>query len=70
MVACSDYFRAMLTGSMKESKGSHSVLQGVSAAGLKAIVEFAYTGKLYLTLENLEDVLSAASHLQVNKIYL
>ena len=66
MVACSDYFRAMLTGSMKESTEQRSTLQGVTADGLTAIVQFAYTGKLELTLDNLEEVLSAASYLQVN----
>ena len=60
MVACSDYFRAMLTGpgKMKESRQDSVELKGVSAQGLKAVVDFAYTGKIKLSLQNLEEVLS------------
>ena len=58
MVACSDYFRAMLTGpgKMKESREDSVELKGVSAQGLKAVVDFAYTGKIKLSLQNLEEV--------------
>ena len=40
--------------------------QGISSVGLKAVVQFAYTGSLSLDLENLEDILAAVSHLQVS----
>lgn len=65
MAACSDYFRVMLTGFMKESREQVVVLKGVTAGGLKVVVDFAYTGRLELTTDNVEEVLSAASHLQV-----
>ncbi|ESO98335.1 hypothetical protein LOTGIDRAFT_114310 [Lottia gigantea] len=65
MAACSDYFRVMLTSDMKESREACVELKGVTASGLSFVVDFAYTGKLELTLENVEDVLSAATHLQV-----
>ncbi|XP_005092148.1 kelch-like protein 26 [Aplysia californica] len=65
MAACSDYFRAMLTGYMKESREECVELKGVTASGLKVVVDFAYTGRLELTYDNVHDVLSAASHLQV-----
>lgn len=68
MVACSDYFRVMLTGEMKEAKDTQVNLQGVSYAGLQAAVEFAYTGKLELSLDNVEETLSAASHLQMCEV--
>ena len=44
LVACSDYFRAMLTSDMLESKQMSADLKGVSAIGLSAIINFAYTG--------------------------
>ncbi|KAK0062660.1 kelch-like protein 26 [Biomphalaria pfeifferi] len=66
MAACSDYFRVMLTGFMKESREQVVVLKGVTAGGLKVVVDFAYTGRLELTTDNVEEVLSAASHLQVS----
>ncbi|KAK2188925.1 hypothetical protein NP493_119g01051 [Ridgeia piscesae] len=67
MVACSDYFRAMMTGDMQESRAASVVLHGITAVGLRAVVDFAYTGRLQLQLANFEDVLSAATHLQVSE---
>ena len=33
----------------------------------QVVVDFVYTGSLALTVENVEEVLSAATHLQVHK---
>lgn len=66
MAACSDYFRVMLTANMRESREQHVELKGVTALGLKVVVDFVYTGMLALTIENVEEVLSAATHLQVS----
>lgn len=66
MVACSDYFQAMLTSNMKECQESTVELKGITANGLRIIVDFAYTGELKLNTQNVEDVLSAATHLQVS----
>ncbi|KAH3769879.1 kelch-like protein 13 isoform X2 [Dreissena polymorpha] len=65
MASCSDYFRVMLTGEMRESREGRVDLKGVSANGLQVVIEFAYTGLMELTVENVEEVLSAATHLQV-----
>ena len=35
MAACSDYFRVMLTGNMRESREQYVELKGVTAGGLK-----------------------------------
>ncbi|XP_074645691.1 kelch-like protein 9 [Tubulanus polymorphus] len=67
MAACSDYFCAMLTSDMVECHQDSVELHGVSSEGLKAVVHFAYAGILKLTVENIEDVLSAASHLQITE---
>ncbi|KAJ8303437.1 hypothetical protein KUTeg_019833 [Tegillarca granosa] len=66
LAACSDYFRVMLTNDMKESRESSVELKGVSACGLRIVIDFAYTGVLELNTENVEDVLSAATHLQIS----
>ena len=66
MVACSDYFQAMLTSNMKECHENVVDLKGITANGLRIIVDFAYTGELKLNTQNVEDVLSAATHLQVS----
>ncbi|XP_060567211.1 kelch-like protein 13 [Ruditapes philippinarum] len=65
MASCSDYFKVMLTGEMRESREGKVDLKGVSANGLKVVVDFAYTGIMGLTVDNVEEVLSAATHLQV-----
>jgi len=69
LVACSDYFRAMLTGDMRESRESCVTLQGITSFGLQAVVEFIYTGSLKVSLDNVEEILAAASHLQVSQCY-
>lgn len=66
MVACSDYFQAMLTSNMKECHENVVDLKGITANGLRIIIDFAYTGELKLNTQNVEDVLSAATHLQVS----
>lgn len=65
MASCSDYFKVMLTGEMRESREGRVDLKGVTASGLRVVVDFAYTGMLELTADNVEEVLSASTHLQV-----
>ncbi|XP_014244123.1 kelch-like protein 26 [Cimex lectularius] len=65
LASCSDYFRAMFTDAMKESRQSEICLNGVSAAGMRLLLEYAYTSRLALNLANVQDVLSAASHIQL-----
>lgn len=66
MASCSDYFRVMLTGDMKESRENFVELMGITAAGLKIVIDFVYDGNLDLTADNVQDVLSAATHLQIS----
>lgn len=49
MASCSDYFKVMLTGEMRESREGKVDLKGVSANGLRVVVDFAYTGSVSLT---------------------
>ncbi|XP_070001446.1 kelch-like protein 26 [Penaeus vannamei] len=65
LASCSDYFRAMFTDEMRERCQSEICLNGVSAAGLQCLLEYAYTSRLCLNLANIQDVLSAAAHVQV-----
>ena len=67
MAASSDYFRALLTLDMKERTQDMIHLKGVPAAGLRLIISFAYTGKLPCSLENISDILIAATHLQLRE---
>lgn len=37
----------------------------MTAAGIRLLLDYAYTSRLALTLDNIQDILSAASHVQV-----
>ena len=67
MAAVSDYFCAMLTLDMKESRQDVIELKGIPAVGLQAIVQFVYSGTLKLDWDSVKDVMAAASHLQINE---
>ncbi|KFP76478.1 Kelch-like 26, partial [Acanthisitta chloris] len=56
LAACSDYFRAMFTGGMRESSQDVIELKGVSAKGLKHIIDFAYSAEVTLDLDCIQDV--------------
>ncbi|RWS29825.1 kelch-like protein 26 [Leptotrombidium deliense] len=64
LASCSDYFRAMFTGDMKECQESVISLNGVSSQGMSALIEYAYTARVTLNLTNVEIILAAASYLQ------
>ncbi|XP_078054607.1 kelch-like protein 26 isoform X2 [Mustelus asterias] len=65
LAACSDYFRAMFTGGMREAGQDVIELKGVSAKGLKHIIDFAYSAEVTLDLDCIQDVLGAAVFLQI-----
>jgi hypothetical protein len=55
----------MFTDAMRESRQSEICLNGVTAAGMRLLLDYAYTSRLALNLANIQDVLSAANHVQV-----
>lgn len=57
--------RAMFTGGMKEASQDVIELKGVSAKGLKHIIDFAYSAEVTLDLDCIQDVLGAAVFLQM-----
>lgn len=63
--ACSDYFRAMFTDNMLEARQNEICLNGFTAKGFHQLLEYAYTARLALNLANVQDVLEAASHVQM-----
>ncbi|XP_026151044.1 kelch-like protein 9 [Mastacembelus armatus] len=65
MASCSDYFKAMFTGGMKEQEMREIKLHGVTKLGLRSIIDFIYTSKVTLDMGNLQDTLEAANFLQV-----
>ncbi|TNN47164.1 Kelch-like protein 13 [Liparis tanakae] len=65
MASCSDYFKAMFTGGMREQEMREIKLHGVTKAGLKNIIDFIYTSSVRLDMSCLQDTLEAANFLQV-----
>ncbi|MBN3302950.1 KLH26 protein, partial [Amia calva] len=65
LASCSDYFRAMFTGGMREASQDTIELKGISARGLKHIIDFAYSAEVTLDLDCIQDVLGAAVFLQM-----
>ena len=53
---------------MRERVQADIYLAGVSARGLSIVLEYVYTARISLTLQNIHSVLSAASHLQVVQV--
>ncbi|XP_018320287.1 kelch-like protein 26 [Agrilus planipennis] len=65
LAACSDYFRAMFTEPMIESRQKQIRLNGLTAKGIRYLIDYAYTSRLALNQENVQDVLAAATHCQM-----
>ena len=66
LASVSDYFKAMLCGSMLESAKDYVELKGIDSCGFGPLLKFVYTGYMTLNEGTVQDVLSAASHLQID----
>ncbi|XP_052816235.1 kelch-like protein 26 [Mya arenaria] len=65
LASCSDYFRAMFTDGLLECQLDEIRLIGVTAAGMRALIDFAYSSRIDINEDNVEDVLCAANHVQL-----
>ena len=68
LAACSQYFFSMFAEGFSETEQKVVELKGVTAQGLRAVLDYAYTGKIVINDANLQDVLEAAAHLQFTEI--
>ena len=66
--ACSRYFKAMFAGKLKESRKYAILLHQIDANSLQDIVDFAYTGNIAITQNNVQDLFASARMLQLDKI--
>ena len=70
LASCSEYFRRAFCFSRQEEARQRISLPAVTLHSLKAIVKFAYTGRVVITLENVADILQAAAYLLVQGVRL
>ena len=67
LIATSDYFKVMFNGNMSESQSDHIELKGFerSSNGVESMINFCYSGSILITFENIDELLYAATHLQI-----
>ena len=63
LAACSPYFYAMFNGELIESKERVVHLKDVQKDAFELLLNFAYTGNLVVTVENVQSLLSLASRI-------
>jgi len=61
LASCSHYFRTMFTRDFQESQLKEIELKGVTALGLRAVLDFVYTSRLNLSSTHIHDILQTAS---------
>ncbi|XP_071117771.1 kelch-like protein 21 [Haliotis cracherodii] len=64
LAVSSPYFRAMFTSDLKESREARIPFNDVSPWTLKRVIDYAYSGRLEITVENAEEMLAAGGHFQ------
>ncbi len=65
LAATSAYFLAMFTHQLRESEQQEVEIKDMDPQVLRSLVDFAYTGEIDITVENVQEVLAAASLLQI-----
>ncbi|XP_068129605.1 kelch-like protein 24a [Hyperolius riggenbachi] len=65
LASVSPYFRAMFTSCMVESQQGEVSLLDVSTSIIETILHFIYTGEAAITLDNVEDLFTVSSRLQI-----
>ena len=68
LAAGSPYFNAMFTNRHRESFASNINLSGIDAATLEMLVAFIYSSSLEITENNVQNLLSGASLLQITAV--
>ncbi|EDV30049.1 uncharacterized protein Dana_GF15965, isoform A [Drosophila ananassae] len=69
LAASSDYFCAMFADcAMIESRQEEINLYGITARAMGAIIDYIYTSLLELNADNIEEILAAATHVQVREV--
>ena len=68
LAAVSSYFQAMFTHELMESSQEVVEIRNMDPDVLSSLVDFAYTGDIELTVDNVQEILSASSLLQIIEV--
>lgn len=68
LAAVSSYFQAMFTHELMESHQDTVEIKDMAGNVLSSLVDFAYTGDIELTVDNVQEILSASSLLQITEV--
>ena len=68
VAAISPYFKCLFIDDMKERSQEEIEISNILPEIMVAIVDYAYTGEVKVTAENVEELLSAAGLLQIDRI--
>ena len=68
VASVSPYIRAMLTCGMKESSQAEIELKDIEPQAMASLINYAYTGEVLVTIDNVQDLLPAAGILQLKEL--
>ncbi|XP_028313008.1 kelch-like protein 22 isoform X2 [Gouania willdenowi] len=68
LAASCDYFRGMFAGGLRETQQNEIPIHGVSYVAMKKILDYIYTSEIELDLECVQEVLIAATLVQLEKV--
>ena len=64
LAVSSPYFKAMFTSDLRESKEFKITFNEITASTMSSIIDYAYTGRVEIMVENAQELLAAGSLLQ------
>uniref|UniRef100_UPI003590228B kelch-like protein 24 n=1 Tax=Myxine glutinosa TaxID=7769 RepID=UPI003590228B len=68
LAAVSPYFRAMFENQMRESQETYVKINDVKAGALELLLNFVYTGRIQISVENVQSLLETSSLFQLQSI--
>lgn len=68
MAAASEYFKTLFGLNFQDGRENEMFLREIDGSMLKLIIDFCYTGHIILTEANVNDILEAASCMELTKL--